>query len=80
MLEVASDGEFTVWVASEALLAEHRAIRPPTPAGSPWVRVPRGLLFRTEPLPDGFLLISLPAIAERLGLDVDAIARRLGVE
>ncbi|MGH7502339.1 MAG: hypothetical protein ACREL7_11335 [Longimicrobiales bacterium] len=79
MREVASDGEFAVWVRSDSVWAAHRAIRPPTPAGSPWVRVPRGLLFRTEPLPEGFLLISLPAIAAGLGIDVEGLARRLGV-
>ena len=80
MHEAASDGEFTAWVRSDSLWLAHRGLRPPTPAGSPFVRVPRGLLFRSEPLPDGFLLISLPAIAEWLGIDVDALARRLGVD
>lgn len=80
MEQAATDGEFTAWVRSDVVWSAHRGIRPPTPAGSPFVRVPRGLLFRTEPLPEGFLLISLPAIAERLGIDVEALARRLGVE
>jgi hypothetical protein len=80
MHRAASDGEFTAWVRSDALWSVHRGIRPPTPAGSPFVRVPRGLLFRSEPLPEGFLLIDLPAIAESMGIDVDAIARRLGVD
>ncbi len=80
MQEIASADGFSVWVRSVDVWNSHLAIRPHSPAGSPLLAVPRGILFRTEPLPPAFRLIDLPAIAARLGIDVEAVARRLGVD
>jgi len=80
MQPVAADSAFTVYVRSTDIWNSHLALRPAAPAGSPWLAVPRGIMFRTEPLPPGFRIIDLPAIATRLGIDVDAVARRLGVQ
>jgi hypothetical protein len=59
---------------------EQRALRPATPAGARIYQEPRGILFRSVPLVGGPYIIDLPDIAERLGIDVDAIARQMGVE
>ncbi|MCI0435739.1 MAG: hypothetical protein L0271_19170 [Gemmatimonadetes bacterium] len=80
MRPIVTDGEFTVFTRSLDVWNSHRSIRPPVPAGSALLDVPRGVLFRTEPLPPGFRLIDVPALARRLGIDVDALSRRLGVE
>jgi hypothetical protein len=76
---LAEDGEFAVYVSDSFVHRRHLALRPPTPAGARVFYIPRGILFRTEPLPDGPYVIDLPAIAERMGIDVDALADRLGV-
>ncbi|HUF31392.1 MAG TPA: hypothetical protein VMM77_12140 [Gemmatimonadaceae bacterium] len=76
---LSSDGEFAVYVLADSIHRRHLALRPPTPAGARAFVIPRGILFRTEPLPDSPYVIDLPAIAERLGIDVDALAARMGV-
>lgn len=76
---LSTDGEFAVYVHSDSIHRRHLSLRPPTPAGASVFSIPRGILFRTEPLPDRPYVIDLPAIAERLGIDVDALAASLGV-
>ena len=76
---LAADGEFAVYVKEDSVHRRHLAMRPPTPAGARVFAIPRGILFRTEPLPERPYVIDLPAIAERMGIDVDALAGRLGV-
>jgi hypothetical protein len=76
---VASDGEFSVFARDEDLWNAHRTIQRPTPAGAPLFATSRGLLFRTEEVPDGFAMVDVAAVLRRLGFDVDAIARRLGL-
>ncbi len=76
---LAENVEFAVYVSDSSVHRRHLALRPPTPAGARVFYIPRGILFRTEPLPDGTQVIDLPAIAGRMGIDVDALADRLGV-
>lgn len=76
MRAAAGDDEFVVWVRSERLWREQLALRPPTPAGSPVFQMPRGILFRSVALRGGPWIIDLPAIAGKLGIDVDALAGR----
>lgn len=76
---LAEDGEFAVFVKEDSVHRRHLAMRPPTPAAARVFDIPRGILFRTEPLPHGPYVIDLPAIAERMGIDVGALAGRLGV-
>jgi hypothetical protein len=78
MIEAARNDEFVVWVRSAEVWREQLALRPPTPAGSPVFQMPRGILFRSVALTGGPYIIDLPAIAAKLGIDVDALANRLG--
>ena len=68
----------SLYVRSDALLAAHRSLRPPTPAGSPLLAVPRGILFHSVPLQGGPRIIDVAATLASWGLDVDPILRRLG--
>jgi hypothetical protein len=77
---IAEEDGFAVYVRDEALWRGHLALRPPTPPGARLFQQPRGILFASEPLVDGPMVIDLPAIATRLGVDVDALARRMGVK
>jgi hypothetical protein len=56
------------------------ARRPPTPAGSATYYVPRGILFRGLPDPDGPAIIDVVATLERLGIDMTPVLARLGVK
>jgi hypothetical protein len=69
-----------LYVRSDAVWSSHRAIRPPTPAGSPLYAVPRGILFRSVPLTNGPPIINLVDVAERAGIDVEPLLTRLGVK
>ncbi len=75
---LAEDGEFAVYVSDSSVHRRHLALRPPTPPAARVFDIPRGILFRTEPLPDRPYVIDLPAIAERMGIDVEALAGKLG--
>jgi hypothetical protein len=69
-----------VFVISEELWQRHRDLRPATPAGARVYHNQRGILFRSVPLKDGPWILDLPAVLGRLGVDVEALVRRLGVE
>jgi hypothetical protein len=69
----------TLFVRSDSLLAAHRARRPPTPAGSRWLAVPRGILFHGIPLEGGPRIIDVVATLESWGVDLGPILQRLGV-
>jgi hypothetical protein len=77
---IAEEDGFALYVADDGLWQRQLAQRPATPAGARLFRQPRSTLFRSVPAEGGPHVIDLPAIAARLGLDVDALARRLGVE
>jgi hypothetical protein len=74
----AEDG-FAIYVRDHAVWRSHLSLRPATPAGSMAYFIPRGILFRSVPLDDGPFVIDLPALATRLGIDVNAVAARLGI-
>jgi len=68
-----------VLVRSDSILAAHRALRPPTPAGSRWLSIPRGILFRSVPLEGGPHIIDVVATLEGMGFDLDPLLAKLGV-
>ncbi|MFN0178569.1 MAG: hypothetical protein ACKVZ0_07180 [Gemmatimonadales bacterium] len=74
---LATNAAGSLYVKDEAVLQRHRALRPPTPAGSRLYWTPRGLLFRGAPVEDGPWILDVPALLARMGVDVDGIARRL---
>ncbi|MBL8961112.1 MAG: hypothetical protein JNJ98_14750 [Gemmatimonadetes bacterium] len=69
-----------VLVRSDSLLAVDRARRPPTPAGSRWLDVPRGILFHGIPLAGGPRIIDVAATLAAAGLDPAPVLERLGVK
>lgn len=77
---VGSDSAGTVvLVRSDSILAAHRALRPPTPAGSRWLSIPRGILFRSVRLEGGPHIIDVVATLEGMGFDLDPLLAKLGV-
>ena len=76
---VADSAGFALYVRSDSVLASHRNLRPPTPAGSRWLAVPRWTLFRTVAPPSGTQVIDVTAVLRSLGLPIDAMLARLGV-
>lgn len=74
---VASSGDGALYVKSEAVLREHRALRPPTPAGSPLYSIPRGFLF-SGALGEDAPVIRVKKLLKKLGIDVDQIRRSVG--
>ena len=80
MRPIASDDGATLYVRSDAEWNAHRALRPPTPAGSRVFRIRRGILFRSVPLDGGPAVIDVVATLERAGIDMGPILERLGVE
>ncbi|MBK8248083.1 MAG: hypothetical protein IPK85_11870 [Gemmatimonadetes bacterium] len=69
-----------VLVRSDSVLAVDRARRPPTPAGSRWLDVPRGILFHGIPLAGGPRIIDVAASLTAAGLDPAPLLERLGVK
>jgi hypothetical protein len=76
---VARDSGAAVYVGDDAVWTKHRALTPPTPAGSRVYTVDRGTLFRSVPRGDGPAVVSVIDVLERLGVDVDPLLARLGV-
>jgi hypothetical protein len=76
---VARDSVAALWVGDEAVWARHRALTPPTPAGSAAFAVARGTLFRSVPRGNGPAVVSVVGLLERAGVDVDPLLSRLGV-
>jgi len=77
---VAQEGTAALYLRSDSVWAGHRALRPPTPAGSRVYEIPRGMMFRSVPLKDGPQIISVLDILERLGIDTHRLLHRLGAE
>ena len=73
-------GGAALLIKSDSVLAAHRAIRPPTPAGSRWLAVPRRVMFRSVAQHEGDRSISAVRLLERMGVDVNSLLDRLGVE
>lgn len=73
-------GGAALLIRSDSVLAAHRAIRPPTPAGSRWLAVPRRVMFRSVAQHEGDRSISAVRLLERMGVDVNSLLDRLGVE
>ena len=68
----------SLYVRSDDVWQQHRAMRPATPAGGPLYRTPRGILFWGVSLTGGPSILDLPKCLEGLGIDVYRLAQRLG--
>jgi len=75
---VAENEAGAVYVRQDEVWEGHRALRPPTPAGSRLYWTPRGILFRSVPLEGGPWILDVPQWLERMGVDVEGLARALG--
>jgi hypothetical protein len=76
---LATEEGVSLYLLGDLVWANHRAIRPPTPAGSKVYEIPRGILFRSVPLENGPRIISVVDVIERFGFNLDPILARLGV-
>jgi hypothetical protein len=78
--QIASSDGYAIWVRDAAIWEKHLALRPTAAPGALLFRQSRSTLFRSVRGPDGPRVIDLPAVAARLGFDVDAVARRFGID
>jgi hypothetical protein len=78
--EVARGDGFALYVRDPEVWRAHLALRPATPAGARIYQQRRSILFRSVPHEGRPRIIDLPALAARAGVDVEGLARRLGVE
>jgi hypothetical protein len=76
---VTAEDDAAVYVKSEAVWTQHRAARPPTPAGAPIYVIPREMFFGPLPSPQAPHVIDVRRLLENLGVDVGQILARLGV-
>lgn len=76
---LARDSIAALWIGDETAWAAHRALTPPSPAGSAVYTVDRGTLFRSVPRGNGPAVVSVVDLLERAGVDVDPLLKRLGV-
>ncbi len=78
-VQLAEEDGMALYVRDEAVWHSHQALKPETPAGSPLYVLPRGILFRSVPLPEGAQVINVVALLESAGVDMDPWLARLGV-
>lgn len=76
---IAAEGDAALYVRSDSLWRRHLALRPGTPAGSAVYQVPRGTLFRSQPVRDGPRIYSLVHMLRSIGVDPNFILNRLRV-
>jgi hypothetical protein len=77
---LASDSGAALYVRSDSVWKAHRALRPPTPAGSPVYAIHRAVLFHRPGQPsEGPYIIDTAALLAKLGLDVEPLLKKLGV-
>jgi hypothetical protein len=79
MRRVAEADGAALFVGSDARWQIHRALRPPSPAGSSVYYVPRGVLFRSVPNERGTYVLDVVSALERHGFPVQPVLARLGV-
>jgi hypothetical protein len=77
---VASDSGASLWVRDDGIWKAQAALRPPSPAGSPFLAVDRSTLFRSVPRTGGAPIISVVETLGRLGIDIDPVLARLHVK
>jgi hypothetical protein len=80
MRVVAQEHGAALYVRSDGVWQNHRAMRPPTPAGSDIYALPRGILFRSVPLTNGPTIVNVVDVIEGFGFDMTPILDRLGVK
>jgi hypothetical protein len=73
-------GGAALLIRSRTVLDAQLALRPPAPAGSRWLAVPRATLFRSVAEHEGDRSISTIGLLEKIGFDVGPWLDRLGVE
>lgn len=78
--EVATADGFTLFVLEDEVWRSHLALRPASPPGARIYQQKRSILFRSVPHEGHPWIINLPALVARTGVDVDRIARRMGVD
>ncbi|HEY7317474.1 MAG TPA: hypothetical protein VIE89_07860 [Candidatus Binatia bacterium] len=77
---IAQENDASLYVRSEAVWRSHRALKPPTPAGSSIYAMPRGIFFRSVPLPNGPYIVNVVDVIEGFGFDMQPILDWLGVK
>ena len=73
-------GGAALLMRSRRVLDAQLDLRPPTPAGSRWLAVPRATLFRSVAQHEGDRSISTIGLLEKIGVDVKPWLDRLGIE
>ncbi len=76
---IAADQDTAMYVRDEAVWKRHLAVRPLAPVGSPVFRIPHSRVFRRGGVPLDANIIDVKDLLKRCGIDVLAIAERLGV-
>jgi hypothetical protein len=79
MRKIADENSVALYLRSDAVWADHLALRPPTPAGSRIYFIPRGMIFRSVQLVEGPSVINVVNVIERFGFDLAPFLDRLGV-
>ncbi|MCP4357713.1 MAG: hypothetical protein GY796_06825 [Chloroflexi bacterium] len=77
---ITAENGFALYVRDKTQWETDLATHLPAPAGSPVYAVPRGILFRSVPMTGGPYILNIVGIVELLGVDMDPILDRLGVE
>ena len=67
-----------LYVRSDAVWQTHRSLRPPTPAGSSFLTIPRGVLFPSNSPPEGVWIIGLGARLRSLRTHFDSLLQSIG--
>ena len=80
MRRVADADGAALFLRSDALWQVHRALRPPSPAGSVVYYIPRGVLFRSVPNERDTYVLDVVAALERHGFPMEPVLARLGVK
>jgi hypothetical protein len=75
-----SDDEFAVFVQDRTILEKQQSLKPPSPAGDTLFSITRGFFFRTIEKTDGPRIFSMLDVLGDLGINVDPILDRLGVD
>lgn len=78
--EITSVEGFSIFVRDRRTWDAHLALRPASPAGAWLYQQKRSILFRSVPHEGHPWIIDLPALAARAGVDVEGLARRMGVD
>jgi hypothetical protein len=76
----ASNAEFALYIRDANVLANQRALRPNTPAGSPLYTIPRSFLFHSISSSGGPAIINVLDVLKNAGFNMTPILQKLGIE